>query len=1034
MPQNRRLAHGWGTVHCSWESKRGYKLAGIRAHLDVRKEEKRGDNKGQGLRFRPAARNCGSSSLGLDSLVATLLAADLVSGATNTRSDAVLGPDCRPGRSVSHDAAVSRVERLGLCTVDLLLLLAVDHAVVGRVRVLHRTVGHALEAVVHLELVAVLASRTVLNKSQVVVVQAGVHAHLDAQLAHHLERMRLARLLVDVVALERAQVVASHEIELQIHHFAIRKVAERRNRYGIRLATERSNREASAAQVEREQRAVAVVHGQAHQRLLPSLNVLVRVDLLGVVASGHLDLLLLELLVALDLDLGQQLDSGSIPSEQRLGQLRFDAAEDQTSMDLAEADTVLEGEGLGHLGRLAEEFGEVDGHDAHDGVVLAQTGVSNGQAHLGLSPVADEGLGTRLVEGHVGVLLDASLVYDVVVDDELDIAAGECLTFARRGVHVLTVAALAFLAHDALLDVAVLEARDVVHDDAQNTRRVLRVGRAVKGRGLLRRVDGRGLALRLLFDLCHFLLLLLGHESLVEVGLFVEGDLPLERAGHVVGVLKAHELVLAVLRMVGVAHEVLERLVDAADNVVGGACVRVPELDGERLVGANVVLGDKQEGRLLPDRVEILKDDARAVERAAELGKREHDVRVALAVGILGAEAFAVLDLDDKHTNGVGVLLDAVAREHLCHVERHALGSHIHVGGGGDGGLDEARDEGEVEHVGKCLEHGDGRDLDLGHAHETEGEVADVRRLLNHLATQADRSRNVLDLDPDGQRDLEEIVGTDEELDHEMDVGGAVLVRLARTSRVAEGDFVVEEVARLVFVGNAITIGVLVGIERLLGVALLVLLVVGDLFALGDPFLARIFLVAHHVGETAHGDEAERVVSDANVVDLDRIDKAGERLLHDVLDHVGHGHKHVWVDLLPDASDGGVEPFDALGHRGRQLLSALLVHLGADRLVLLFDFARLQMQASPAGEANGSDDGGAQEEPPPAVTEGDEEPDDGKRGAKTDGELIEGGLHALHSLGVDGLGEAVEEDVGGLGRVGRSVKRVVLGRIFGNVG
>lgn len=49
-------------------------------------------------------------------------------------------------------------------------------------------------------------------------------------------------------------------------------------------------------------------------------------------------------------------------------------------------------------------------------------------------------------------------------------------------------------------------------------------------------------------------------------------------------------------------------------DIEGPLTIRVPELNTEVLVGANLVVGDEQEGGLLPDGVEILLDDASAEE------------------------------------------------------------------------------------------------------------------------------------------------------------------------------------------------------------------------------------------------------------------------------------------------------------------------------------------------------------------------------------------------------------------------------------
>ncbi|KAJ9480272.1 hypothetical protein PHBOTO_003501 [Pseudozyma hubeiensis] len=417
----------------------------------------------QYVRARP------DSGLRLDGLITTLLTRNLGRDPSDPIPDSVLGPDRRPGTTVTHRTTVSRVQGLPLTLVDLLLLLAIDDAVVVGVRVLHRSVGHTLQSVVDVKLVLVLPARGALHQTQVVVVETRIDANLDAQLADDLELVRLVRLLVDVVALERAEVVSGENVELEINDVSICDVAQRRDRDSVGFAAERSQRQSTTTQVEREQRAVSVVHGQADERLGIFGNGLTRVDLLRVVAGGYLDLLGLELLVSLDLDLGEQLNRGSVPTEHVLRQLSLDAAEDETAVHLAESDTVLERERLRHLRRLAQHLRQVQRNDAHDRVVLAKSSVANGETHLGASPVANKHLSAGLVERHVGVLLDTRLVDDIVVDDEFDVAAGKSLAFTGLGIDVLTGGAFSLLAHDTLLDFSVLEARNVVDDDAQDT-------------------------------------------------------------------------------------------------------------------------------------------------------------------------------------------------------------------------------------------------------------------------------------------------------------------------------------------------------------------------------------------------------------------------------------------------------------------------------------------------------------------------------------------------------------------------------------
>ena len=74
---------------------------------------------------------------------------------------------------------------------------------------------------------------------------------------------------------------------------------------------------------------------------------------------------------------------------------------------------------------------------------------------------------------------------------------------------------------------------------------------------------------------------------------------------------------------------------------------------------------------------------------------------------------------------------------------------------------------------------------DRGDAHERERDVADVWRLRDHLATQADRADDALDGDPDRDGDVEQVVHAEEELHDERDVfvGRVFLARRSKAVR-----------------------------------------------------------------------------------------------------------------------------------------------------------------------------------------------------------------------------------------------------------
>lgn len=64
------------------------------------------------------------------------------------------------------------------------------------------------------------------------------------------------------------------------------------------------------------------------------------------------------------------------------------------------------------------------------------------------------------------------------------------------------------------------------------------------------------------------------------------------------------------LHLVRLEHEVGNGHLDPPNEVVGADLVRVPKLNGELLAGADFVVRDEDEGRLLPDGVEVFLDDA----------------------------------------------------------------------------------------------------------------------------------------------------------------------------------------------------------------------------------------------------------------------------------------------------------------------------------------------------------------------------------------------------------------------------------------
>ena len=76
---------------------------------------------------------------------------------------------------------------------------------------------------------------------------------------------------------------------------------------------------------------------------------------------------------------------------------------------------------------------------------------------------------------------------------------------------------------------------------------------------------------------------------------------------------KAHKLVGTVVHLVRLEHEVVDRNLNATDEVVRRKLVPVPKLNGQLFGRADLIGRDEDERSLLPDRVEVLGDDTSRV-------------------------------------------------------------------------------------------------------------------------------------------------------------------------------------------------------------------------------------------------------------------------------------------------------------------------------------------------------------------------------------------------------------------------------------
>jgi hypothetical protein len=97
--------------------------------------------------------------------------------------------------------------------------------------------------------------------------------------------------------------------------------------------------------------------------------------------------------------------------------------------------------------------------------------------------------------------------------------------------------------------------------------------------------------------------------------------------------------------------------------------------------------------------------------------------------------------------------------------------------------------------------------------------------------------------------------------------------------------------------------------------------------ALVDPVLLGVTRGALLIRESSDGENPQRVSTLTDITNSDGVDEARQRLLHDILDHVGDGDEHSWVDQSPEKLDQIVEPFNGFGSRRRIDFSSLTVHV-----------------------------------------------------------------------------------------------------------
>ncbi len=169
-----------------------------------------------------------------------------------------------------------------------------------------------------------------------------------------------------------------------------------------------------------------------------------------------------------------------------------------------------------------------------------------------------------------------------------------------------------------------------------------------------------------------------------------------------------------------------------------------------------------------------------------------------------------MVDGDDEHADGFGVLWCVCAGEELGEVECEGFGGDELGEGGCDAHLDEFLDHGQVEDVGEFLREGLDRDFDLypcvsihsfsslpsvkpylGNTHKCYRQVPHERRLLHKLYPHPRSGHKALDDSIDRDRNLEPVECAYKELEHEMDIVETELLLLSGESLVGQGDLIV---------------------------------------------------------------------------------------------------------------------------------------------------------------------------------------------------------------------------------------------------
>jgi hypothetical protein len=158
---------------------------------------------------------------------------------------------------------------------------------------------------------------------------------------------------------------------------------------------------------------------------------------------------------------------------------------------------------------------------------------------------------TSLEVWHARVLLDAGLVDEIVIHDDLAVRVRQVVALLRRFRSVL--AGLAFTVAGAAFDVLTLEVVDLVDDDAENTTGDVDIRRNTQSIELVLGIGDSAsfLSLRLVLDFLRHIRACLLLQPLVKRCLLVIANRPCELAVHFISILEALKGVLTGKHLVG---------------------------------------------------------------------------------------------------------------------------------------------------------------------------------------------------------------------------------------------------------------------------------------------------------------------------------------------------------------------------------------------------------------------------------------------------------------------------------------------------